>query len=120
MHKSSIIVAPPGDFSREDVYARQRWKRVQQLTNEFWTRWRREYLQTLQTRARSWTKEKLNLQVGDIVMLKEEEMVRGRWRLGRILETIPSKDNLVRKCLRKKNPTILERPIHKLVLLLSC
>ena len=77
-----------------------------------------------------WTKEKVNLRVGDIVMLKEEEMVRGRWRLGRILEAIPSKDNLVRKVKLlmsdstfsvsgKRQPTILERPIHKLVLLLS-
>ena len=34
--KSSVILAPRGNFQRADVYSKKRWRRVQQLTNEFW------------------------------------------------------------------------------------
>ena len=40
--KSKVILPPPGDFVKEDVYARKRWRRVQYLANEFWARWRKE------------------------------------------------------------------------------
>ncbi|KAL7857336.1 hypothetical protein SRHO_G00162350 [Serrasalmus rhombeus] len=42
--KSSIILPPPGKFEREDLYLRKRWRKVQHLANEFWSRWRKEYL----------------------------------------------------------------------------
>ena len=48
--KSSIILPPPGNFQREDIYMRRRWRRVQYLAGLFWSRWRKEYLATLQNR----------------------------------------------------------------------
>ena len=58
--KSSVILAPPGNFQRADVYSRKRWRRVQQFTNEFWQCWRKSYLQSLQTRQK-WTTPQKNL-----------------------------------------------------------
>ncbi len=46
--KSTIILPPPGPFTREDHYLRKRWRRVQYLENKFWTRWKKEYLLNLQ------------------------------------------------------------------------
>lgn len=46
--KTSVILPPPGDFVRQDLYVRKRWRRVQYLANEFWHRWRKEYLVGLQ------------------------------------------------------------------------
>lgn len=40
--KSKIVMAPPGEFNENDMYSRRRWRRVQHLVNEFWTRWRTE------------------------------------------------------------------------------
>lgn len=57
--KSKIILPPPGQFQRGDLYSRKRWRRVQYLTNEFWIRWRKEFLNTLQTRDK-WTSSKRN------------------------------------------------------------
>ena len=37
----------PGVFSESDNYVRKKWRQVQYLTDQFWRRWRREYLQTL-------------------------------------------------------------------------
>lgn len=53
--KSAIILPPPGQFGKEDLYLREevkRWRRVQFLANEFWQRWKREYLLNLQQRQK--------------------------------------------------------------------
>ena len=40
MAKSRVVLPPPGEFVREDMYSRKRWKRVQYLLDQFWTRWK--------------------------------------------------------------------------------
>ena len=60
-------------------YWNLRWRRVQFLANQFWQRWRSEYLQTLQTRHK-WQFPQCSLQVGDIVLVKEN-VPRNRWAL---------------------------------------
>ena len=47
--KPKLLLPPPGNFRRADVYVRQRWRRVQQLSNEFWHKLSRQYLYFLQT-----------------------------------------------------------------------
>ncbi|XP_077991041.1 uncharacterized protein LOC144445377 [Glandiceps talaboti] len=129
--KSDIVLPPPGNFVREDLYARKRWRAVQYLANTFWTRWRKEYLLNLQSRQK-WRETKRNIQVGDIVLLKEEDTIRSQWRLAKVTETIHDEDGLVRRVkilmgdpnLSKQGKrisklTFLERPIHKLVLLVE-
>ena len=129
--KSKVVLPPPGEFSRPDVYSRKRWKRVQFLANQFWQRWRREYLQNLQTRKK-WQSPKRNLQVGDIVIDKEDDLPRNQWMLARVVKTHTSEDGLVRKVeiekatrdldtkgKRKNQLSRYERPIHKLVVLVE-
>lgn len=57
--KSSIILPPPGQFCKEDLYLCKRWRRVQFLANEFWRRWKREYLLNLQQRQK-WQRKSRN------------------------------------------------------------
>lgn len=42
--KTSSPLPPPGEFKKEDMYIRKRWRRVRFLMEQFWSRWRREYL----------------------------------------------------------------------------
>ena len=123
--KSSVILAPPGNFQRADVYSKKRWRRVQQLTNEFWQRWRKSYLQSLQTRQK-WTTPQKNLEEGDIVILKDESVPRNSWKLARVEATYPDADGYVRKVKvavadqsRQSGASHYERPIHGLILLMS-
>ena len=73
-----------------------------------------------------------NLAPGDVVLLVEDELARCDWRLGRVVSCKESADGGVRSAtvdvgttaLNKRGVpcrplTRLERPIHKLVLLLS-
>ena len=94
--KSKTPLPPPGNVVKEDVYAKKRWKRVQYMTDQFWSRWQKEYLLNLQSRQK-WCTKKRNLKVGDIVIMKEDDVKRNEWRLAKIVETIISQDELVRK-----------------------
>ena len=67
-----------------------------------------------------WTTEKRNFQIGDVILLKDEEASRNRWPMGVISETFPSEDNLVRSVnVRLASGSVLKRPITKLVLLVE-
>ena len=59
--KLKVILPPPSEFLRADVYARRRWRRVQHLANEIWTHWKKEFLQTLHLRTK-WVQPKRDLQ----------------------------------------------------------
>jgi hypothetical protein len=116
--KSKVVLPPPGNFQREDVYLKKRWRRVQYLADLFWTRWKREYLQTLQARAK-WTTRQPNMQVGDVVIVKDDRTIRNYWPLAIIEEVRTDKKGLVRSAIVKTATSKLERPIDKLVLLLE-
>lgn len=129
--KSVTALPPPGKFIREDLYARKRWRHVQYLAEQFWSRWRKEYLVNIATRQR-WHTPRKNLQVNDIVMERDDGLPRNEWRLGRVTETTIDRDGLVRKvkiCLgdrklgkkgeRLCKQSVVERPVQKLVLLLE-
>ncbi|CAB4011613.1 Hypothetical predicted protein [Paramuricea clavata] len=92
---------------------------VQHLTNEFWKRWRNEFLQNLQPRQK-WTKEKRNFKEGDVVLLKDNDLPRNKWSLAKVLDTQTDEQGLVRAVsLRMPTGSTLDRPIDKLVLLLE-
>ena len=118
--KSKVVFPPPGAFEAADVYCRKRWRAVQHLCNQFWDRWRKEYLVILQERQK-WTKVKRNLKVNDIVLMKDPDVVRNKWPMGRVTEVIPSEDGLVRKAYVKtaSSQEALLRPVAKLILLLE-
>lgn len=86
---------PPGSFGESDLYGRQ-WRWVQHLSNVFWHRWRTQYLPTLQDR-RKWQTNRPNLQVGDLVLLKDNQAKRCQWPMGVVVNTFPSRDGKVRK-----------------------
>ncbi|XP_039299280.1 uncharacterized protein LOC120355056 isoform X5 [Nilaparvata lugens] len=74
---------------------RSRWKNLALATKELWKKWSTEYLVTLQTKAK-WTEESENLKVDTIVLLKDPGTVPSTWRLARIVELHPGKDQKVR------------------------
>ena len=84
--KSKINLPPPGDFSRPDLCSCRRLRRVQHIVNEFWCRWRKEFLQSLQE-MKKWTNTKRNLKVGDIVILRKANTIRNDWHMRRVMET---------------------------------
>ena len=82
--KTNVVMPPPGVFTKPDLYSRRRWRRVQHIADEFWHRWRKEFLQSLQTRQK-WNDKRRNFEVGDIVILKRQDCQSNQWPLARII-----------------------------------
>lgn len=97
-----------------DVDPRKRWRKVQAVLSRVWNRWLKEHLPTLNTRPK-WTEVVKKLKDGDVVMVFDRELPRGKWPLGRIIETYPGKDGHARVANVQPGNKSLVRPIHKLV-----
>ena len=119
--KSKVIPRLPDslDTSRPDLFANRQWRRVQYLIDLFWSRWREEIVNMQQSRTK-WNIPRPNLKVGDVVLVIDEGTHRSFWKMARILEARPSSDGLVRTVrLRLADKSVMERPIQKVVHLLS-
>ena len=62
-----------------------RWRRIQYVTNEFWLHWRKEFLQLPQERKK-WQDKKRNFQSGNIVLLRDGNLIRNKWPMAKIVE----------------------------------
>ena len=62
---------PPGDFSRK------RWRQVQYLAKQFWVRWKREYLQSMQS-GQKWQVPQEKFIVDDVMLVHDEHAPRGK------------------------------------------
>lgn len=82
--------------------------------------WKNEYLQSLQVR-RKWKDTQDNIQVGDVVLIKDRDAHRNHWPTGLVERVFPSKDGLVRKLevrvIKDGQSRIYVRPISEIILL---
>lgn len=119
--KSSPATFPIPDFGRKDML-RSQWKHVQVLAEEFWQKWRSEYLHSLQPRKK-WKSDTQNLTVGTVVLMKDNTCARNDWPIGIVKRVFPGDDGRVRKVelkvVRNGKTTTYIRPITELVVLLE-
>ncbi|XP_043201259.1 uncharacterized protein LOC122370062 [Amphibalanus amphitrite] len=93
---------------------RQRWKRIQQLSTEYWRRWLREYLPSLQRRQK-WLDPKPDIAPGDVVLVVDPSSPRGKWPMGRIDQVMRGDDGHVRVASVRMRDKIVTRPVTKMV-----
>ena len=106
----------PDVFDDSDLLDRDRWAASQQIINRFWKRWLQEYLPTLIERSK-WLKKERDLEVGDFVIIVDEQAPRGQWASGKIKEVISGPDKVVRSALVEVGNRIYKRPSTGLCLL---
>jgi hypothetical protein len=109
-------IVPPDQFVKEDLYCRKRWRQVQFLADLFWRRWIREYLPTLQLRKK-WMTPVRNFEVGDVVVVIDNNAPRNVWQLGRVTQTFRGPDGLVRSVELVTKSAKLVRPVNKICLI---
>ena len=99
----------------------KRMKFLQQCTEEFWIKWKTVVFHSLVPQYK-WHKTQRNVQVGDVVLVNSDTGLVGEYRLGQVSSVKVGGDGLVRsaqvRCVStndgKVSKTTLERPIHKL------
>ncbi|CAL8069017.1 unnamed protein product [Orchesella dallaii] len=94
------------------------WQQLQQRIQHFWQRWRDEYLVTLQQRHK-WFRKEENVKIDDLVIIKEDNSPPGKWKLARVINVQPGTDGQVRVATVKTATSEYQRPIVKLIPLLS-
>ncbi|XP_068144195.1 uncharacterized protein [Drosophila tropicalis] len=89
-----------------------RWQRLKAVSQHFCTRWKDEYLKELHKRNK-WRFPSKNLEVGDLVVFKDDNLPFNEWRLGRIHQTHPGSDGNVRVVELLTARGIVKRPVAK-------
>ena len=102
----------PDEHSK--IQSLRHWNLTQTLTSELWRRWRAEYLTQLQ-RCNKWKRPMDNLQVGDLVFLKDADTFQRTWPMGRIVTIYPGSDGKVRAVDLTFNNKVYRRSILKLL-----
>ncbi|KAJ8971060.1 hypothetical protein NQ317_002752 [Molorchus minor] len=83
------------------------------IQQHFWDRWSKDYLAENSV-GTSGQKEKNNIQIDDLVLLKDNNIPPLCWKLGRISAMFPGSDNKVRVVNVKTQSGELQRAISKL------
>ena len=128
-----VLSCPTVDSDDVDVALIQRdsllhrLKHLNMLLDHFWSRWRKEYLLELRNAHRSshqW-QNGIDVCVGDVVVVHDDNERRSQWRLGLVEEVLRGRDGKIRGAVVKSsgrsgqsNP--LRRPVQRLYLVEFC
>lgn len=97
----------------------KRMRHLNTTLNQFWKRWKEEYLLELREfhRYSMGNPEAVPISVGDIVLIHDDKP-RGFWRMARVQETVIGRDGHTRgavlRVAGKNHPTVLQRPLQRL------
>ncbi|XP_065182497.1 uncharacterized protein LOC135813325 [Sycon ciliatum] len=104
----------------DEVPVSRRYAYLQELLRHFWSRWKNEYLLELRNSHRIGRHTDVDtIAVGDIVVIHQDGVQRGLWKLGVVDSLRPSEDGrvrgaVVRTTTKSGRPTTLNRPIQRL------
>lgn len=87
---------PQRNFSNVAPNRLKAWEGLQQIQQQFWQSWYKDYLHNLQTRPNN-CQDVHHFKIGDMVLVKEPNMPPMKWMMGRIVKLFPSpRDKIVR------------------------
>ena len=108
-----LLTVPDSDPpDKADLTLIKRFQQRHQAMNFFWKRWSIEYLTTLQQRTK-WTAEQENLQIGDIVFLKDDNTSPTMWPLAKVIKVSDGNDQITRVVDIQTRRGSYVRPVHR-------
>ncbi|GFW74204.1 integrase catalytic domain-containing protein [Trichonephila clavipes] len=96
-----------------------RWKSLLKLRQHFWDRWHKEVLHHYQSRPK-WKASQSEVQVGNLVLISDDNRPPLSWQMGRILKLIPGTDGTNRVAILQTGSGLTRRSINKIVVLPVC
>ncbi|XP_055633024.1 uncharacterized protein LOC129773443 [Toxorhynchites rutilus septentrionalis] len=112
----SLQAIPEPNLEEIPLNRLNQWQLIQRRLQTFWSRWRKEYLSQLQARTKRW-RPAIKIEVGKLVIIKDDNLPPMRWKLGRIIEVHPGADGIVRVVTLKTANGNLKRPVEKICIL---
>lgn len=114
-----VVEASDEEFVIDASQLDRRVKHLSNTLNQFWRRWRTEYLTELRESHRQTHRDCSSqpaIKVGDVVVVHDENLPRGLWKLGKIQEVIVGRDGEIRGATvkvasRNRQHSLLRRPI---------
>ena len=86
--------------------------------SHFWSRWHKEYLVGLREVHRSDKRESPNILKGDVVLVHDDNLKRGMWKMAIVEDLVVGKDGVVKGAKLRKagkgKPEFIGRPLQKL------
>lgn len=104
---------PDPDVTIVPVSRLSRYQMLQKLNQHFWSRWSKEYISELQQRQK-WKQTFSSLEKGHLVLIKDDNLPPTQWKLGRITQIFPGKDNVCRVAEIKTADGFLKRSFAKI------
>ena len=89
-------------------------KHLKKCKDSLWFRWKEEYLRALREKHNFKTGETSNISLGDIVLIKDEDKNRGKWKLGLVMKLVQREGVTLGVKLKTKIDRIIERSIKQL------
>ncbi|XP_011548524.3 uncharacterized protein LOC105380630 isoform X1 [Plutella xylostella] len=87
---------------------------LQQIQCDFWRRWSRDYIGLLQERTKWRSCKGAGLDVGTIVLIKDDRLPPCQWRLGRIVGCCPGRDGITRVAEMRTARGIIKRAFNNI------
>lgn len=111
-----VAVPDTHNYLNSNVSSLTRWQFIQRMLQSFWQRWSQEYLSHLMNRYK-WNSKLPEPNLGDIVLIKEDNLPPSRWLMGRVLAKHPGTDNITRVITIKVKNSVIKRPTSKVCVL---
>ena len=89
-----LSLIPEPWFNPESPSPLSTWRIISKVKFDFWTRWRKEYLHTLQARSK-WRRQRPDFIPGQLVLLIDDLTPPAHWPLARVLEAVRGDDDMV-------------------------
>jgi len=90
-----LTAVPEPDLQHIQMNRLDRFQLMQRQVQEFWSKWNKDYLSSLQQRTK-WKSPIENLKVGQLVTIKDDDSPPTKWLLARVVKIKPGKDSRVR------------------------
>ncbi|XP_063837161.1 uncharacterized protein LOC135086305 [Ostrinia nubilalis] len=111
-----LVTAPDRNYENSNIGSLRRWQYTQRMTQEFWRKWSKEYLNQFFHRYK-WATQAPQPKVGDIVLIKEDGLPPCRWFYGKIVDEHPGQDGITRVVTVKSKNSLIKRPTNKICVL---
>ena len=99
-----LKVLPPASSNADlSKTHRDRYQSLLAMKNSFWTKWKKEVLHQM-IQSNKWHFPCRNLQIGDLVLIKDELTPTSYWPLAKVTAILSNRSGLVRLPYKRWNP----------------